>query len=66
MARGVSLLIKCTLQVDHVHFDAGGRGLLVVADIAVNSTLFQIVAIYAPSNQMKPVSIFHWLGIHCA
>lgn len=61
-ARGVSLLVKCTLgvRVDLVHVNVGGW--LIVADIDVNISLFWVVAVYASNNHGEHVLFFHQLG----
>lgn len=51
LARGVSLLVKLSLdvKVDLVHVDEGW-GRLIVADITVNNSSFRIIVVYAPNN----------------
>ena len=59
---GVSLLVGCSLNaiVSLVFADDGGR--LVVADIAVKSFEFRVVAIYAPNCVGERRSFFRRLG----
>ena len=46
---GVSLLIGCSLDADVDVVFAGDGGQLVVADVAVRSFKFHLVAVYAPN-----------------
>lgn len=50
LVRGISLLVKPTLdaRVKLVHVDAEGR--LIVTYIAMKRGLFQMVAVYAPND----------------
>lgn len=52
MRTGVSLLVKRILRarMDLVHVNAGRGGRLIMDDIAENSSLFRIVAVYAPKG----------------
>ena len=60
-ARGVSLLVKRSLDasVDLVHADVEGR--LIVADIAVKSGAFRVVAVYAPNDRDERVAFYRRL-----
>ena len=57
---GVSLLVGRSLDVDVVF--AGDRGRLVVADVAVKSFKFRLVAVYASNIAAKRVSFFRRLA----
>ena len=50
-ARGVSLLVRRTLnpRVNVVHADGAGR--LVVADVTIGKQTVRVIAVYAPNNQ---------------
>lgn len=54
-ARGVSLLMKHTVdaKVDLVYIDTDGW--LTVADIAVKSGSFRVIAVYAPNEREERV-----------
>ena len=60
---GVSLLIGCSLNADVnlVLADDGGR--LVMADVAVKSFEFRVVALYAPNIAVERVSFFWRLNM---
>ena len=62
LARGVSLLVKRSLDavVDIVHVGADGR--LIVADVAVKSGSFRVVAVYAPNSAVERRSFLRRLG----
>ena len=57
---GVSLLVGRSLDVDVVFAGDGGR--LVVADVAVKSFKFRLVAVYAPNIVVERVSFFRRLA----
>lgn len=60
--RGVSLLVRCKLdmKVDVVHNDAEGR--LIMADIPGKSGSFRVAAFHTPNDQEGRVSFFRQLG----
>lgn len=62
-ARGVSVLVKRSLDamVDLVYVGADGR--LIVSVIAVSSSSFRVVAVYAPKDHGESVDFFHQLGL---
>ena len=55
---GVSLLVGCSLDADVDVVFAGDGGRLVVADVAVKSFKFRLVAVYAPNIVVERVSFF--------
>ena len=55
---GVSLLVECSLNVNVNIVFAGGEGWLVVADIAVKTFEFRVVAVYAPNTVGERHSFF--------
>ena len=57
---GVSLLVGRSLDADVVFAGDGGR--LVVADVAVKSFKFRLVAVYAPNIVVERVSFFRRLA----
>ena len=59
---GVSLLVGRSLDADVDVAFAGDRGLLVVADVAVKSFKFRLVAVYAPNIAVERVSFFRRLA----
>ena len=59
---GVSLLIGSSLNADVNLVLADDGGQLVVADVAVKSFEFQVVAVYTPNIPTERVSIFQWLA----
>ena len=59
---GVSLLIGCSLDADVDVVFAGDGGRRVVADVAVKSFKFRLVAVYAPNTVAERVSFFRWLA----
>jgi len=64
--RGVSLLVKSSLGAvtDIVYAGAGGR--LIVADIAVASNKFRVIAVYAPHRPGERGSFLRQLGPYIA
>ena len=60
-SRGVSLLVKRSLGATVNVVFAGAAGRLIVADVAVNSRKFRIVAVYAPNSPGERVSFFREL-----
>ena len=59
---GVSLLVRRSLDADVDVVFAGDGGRLVVADVAVKSLTFRLVAVYAPNITAERVSFFCWLA----
>ena len=59
---GVSLLVGRSLDADVDVVFSGGGGRLVVADVAVKSFKFRLVAVYAPNITVERVSFFHRLA----
>ena len=59
---GVSLLVRHSLDADVDVVFAGDGGRLVVADVAVKSFKFCLVAVYAPNIVVERVSFFHRLA----
>ena len=59
---GVSLLVGRSLDVDVDVVFAGDGGRLVVADVAVKSFKFRLVAIYAPNIAVERISFFRRLA----
>ena len=59
---GVSLLVGRSLNVDVNVVFAGDGGRLVVADVAVKSFKFRLVAVYAPNIIAERVSFFRQLA----
>ena len=55
---GVSLLVRCSLDADVDVVFAGDRSRLVVADVAVKSFKFCLVAVYASNIAAERVSFF--------
>ena len=60
---GVSLLVGRSLDADVDVVFAGDRGRLVVADVAVKSFKFRLVAVYAPNIAAERVSFVHRLAL---
>ena len=61
ISAGVSLLVRRSLDTDVDVVFAGDRGRLVVANIAVKSFKFRLVAVYASNIAAERVSFFRWL-----
>ena len=59
---GVSLLVGCSLDAD-VDVFAGDGGRLVVADVAVKSFKFRLIAVYAFNIAVERISFFCWLAL---
>ena len=59
---GVSLLVGCSLDADVDVVFAGDGGRLVVADVAVKSFKFRLVAVYASNIAAERVSFFRQLA----
>ena len=59
---GVSLLVGCSLDADVDVVFAGDEGRRVVADVAVKSFKFRLVAVYAPNIVVERVSFFRRLA----
>ena len=59
---GVSLLVGRSLDADVDVVFAGDGGRLVVADVAVKSFKFRLVAVYAPNIAVERVSFFRRLA----
>ena len=59
---GVSLLVGRSVDAD-VDVFAGDRGRLVVADVAIKSLKFHLVAAYAPNIIVERVSFFRRLAL---
>ena len=59
---GVSLLVGRSLDADVDVVFAGGEGRLVVADVAVKSFEFRLVAVYVPNIAVERVSFFRRLA----
>ena len=59
---GVSLLVGRSLDTDVDVVFAGDRGRLVVADVAVKSFKFRLVAVYAPDIAAERISFFRRLA----
>ena len=59
---GVSLLVGRSLDADVDAVFAGDGGRLVVADVAVKSFKFRLVAVYVPNFAAERVSFFRWLA----
>ena len=62
ISAGVSLLIGRSLDAEVDIVFAGDGGQLVVADVAVKSFKFHLVAVYAPNTIAERVSFFRWLA----
>ena len=60
---GVSLLVRRSLDADVDVVFAGDGGRLVVADVAVKSFKFRLVAIYAPNVAAERVPFFRRLAL---
>ena len=60
--RWVSLLVGRSLDADVDIVFAGDRGPLVVADVAIKSFKFQLVAVYVPNITVERVSFFRQLA----
>ena len=59
---GVSLLVGRSLDADVDVVFAGDGGRLIVADVAVKSFKFRLVAVYAPNIFAERVPFFRWLA----
>ena len=59
---GVSLLVGRSLDADVDVVFAGDEGRLVVADVAVKSFKFRLIAVYAPNIAVDRVSFFRRLA----
>ena len=59
---GVSLLVRCSLNTDAYVVFAGDGSRLIVADVAVKSFEFWVVAVYAPNIVLERVSFFRRLA----
>ena len=59
---GVSLLVGGSLDADVDVVFAGDGGRLVVADVAVKSFKFRLVAVYAPNIAVERISFFRRLA----
>ena len=65
-SRGVSLLVRCGLgAVTNVVY-AGASGRLIVADVAVRSYKFRVIAVYAPNFSRERKAFFRQLGPYMA
>ena len=60
---GISLLVGHSLDADIDVVFAGDGGRLVVADVAVKSFKFRLVAVYALTTALERVSFFHRLAL---
>ena len=58
---GVSLLVGCSLNANVNIVFAGDEGRLVVADIAIKTFEFRVVAVYAPNTGGERRSFYRWL-----
>ena len=58
---GVSLLVGGSFDADVNVVFAGDRSRLIVADVAVKSFKFRVVAVYAPNITGERTFFFRWL-----
>ena len=59
---GVSLLVGCTLDAKVNLVFVGDGGQLIVADVAVKSFKFRVVAVYVPNTVVERRCFFRQLG----
>ena len=60
---GISLLVGCSLNVIVNLVFEDDEGWLVVADVAIKSFEFWVVAVYVPNYTGERHSLFRWLGL---